>query len=790
MALASAEMLSHLGSGLSIEKLCELASMTRDQFLAWWRAEIRARVPESAGTRRLFVRDAVRIERDEWGVPHIHATNDQDLFFGFGYAMAQDRLFQLDYLRRKAAGRLAEILGPEAVESDLVARIVGLRRIAEAEWDAAPGETRTLLTAFSAGINALAHESARQPPIEFDLLQYQPETWSPVDSLAIAGEFRWYLTGRFPVIVCPELARRTLGTGPLYEAFLRAEADSESILPAGTYPRQRSGVGPVGFGVNDPDGAQGSNNWVLAGSRTSSGHPLVASDPHIAMGAVSCWYQVHLQGGSFQVAGMAYAGMPAVMFGRNQHVAWGITNNICSQRDLYQERTDPAHPDSFLFDGAWEPVRRRQEVIHVKGAPSIDRMIRFSRNGPIVDEILPAAARSTGPVSLKWLGTYPCGWMTALLAMDRAQSASDLADATRPWRVPTFSVVYADTKGRIGYQCTGRIPVRGVAERGYRPGWLPEHQWSGLISFEGMPRLADPAQGFVATANNRVAADDFPYPLSGTWSSGQRGQRIREWIEQKTPLSREDSAALQQDALSLRAKECVPRLIAALGQSAAPRLAEVARTLQAWDGHMEPDRVGASIFNVFFNNWCRTVAQQRFQGDEALLLAGAIGGLAADLLQHDPAGWFASGRVEAIATTMLATLEELTHKLGPDLSQWSWGRLHYVVQRHFLSSRGSLGELLDRIGPPVKGDGVTVCNTGADPTYQATMGAGYRLLAELDDPAGGLWAIDAGSQSGHPGSPHYDDQLGDWLGGRYHFLSLSSPAQVRGSVLTLEPQSA
>ncbi len=390
------------------------------------------------GSRRTGVRRAVQIVRDEWGIPSIRADNDDDLFFGFGYAMAQDRLFQLDFLRRKGAGRLSEILGPDGSELDylarfvwlrnvfewdLLARTVGIRRIAEAEWTALPEETRTVLRSFSAGINAVIEESRDRLPIEFDLLDYRPEPWTPIDCLTIEGEFRWYLTGRFPVIVMPELTRRALGDGPLYRAFLEVESDAESILPPGSYPRGRAGSQPVGTAVGDPQGG-GSNNWVISGRLSATGKPMVASDPHIAFEAVSCWYEVHLHGGSFNVAGMAYAGMPAVMFGRNQHVAWGCTNNICSQRDLYQEKTDPAYPNCYLYDGQWEPARQLDEVIAVKGSPPVRKTIRFSRNGPIVDEVLPAAARHTGPVSLKWLGAYRGGWLTALLGMDRAESAS------------------------------------------------------------------------------------------------------------------------------------------------------------------------------------------------------------------------------------------------------------------------------------------------------------------------------------------------------------------------------
>ncbi len=801
MNLPARDVLRRLGAGEPIAGVCAAAGLSREQFDAWWRAEAAARVPDPAGRRRAAVRRAVRIERNRWGIPSIYADNDEDLFFGFGHAMAQDRLFQLDYLRRRGSGRLAEVLGADGrdldllariigfksvLELDLLARTVGLRRIAEHQWTTLPDETRRLLTAFTAGVNAVIEETRDRPPIEFDLLDYRPEPWSPVDCVTIEVEFAWYLTGRFPVIVIPELAKRALGDGPLYRALLEGEADDESILPPGSYPRARQPLQPVGRSVSDPQASEGSNNWVIAGGRSASGRPLVASDPHVPFDAVSWWYEAHLCGGSFHVAGMAYAGVPGVMFGRTERVAWGCTNNICSQRDLYQEKTDPAHPGCFLHDGRWEPGREREEVIAVKGGAPVRKTIRYSRNGPIVDEVLPPPARGTGPVALKWLGAFEGGWLPALLAMDRARSAEEFRAALRPWHVPTFCVVYADADGHVGYQAAGRIPVRAAWERGYRPGWEPAHQWQGLVPFEGMPHLADPPRGWLATANNRAAPDDFPYPLAGTWSDGHRARRIRQMIEGRDKLSRADCAAMHQDALSLRAVRAVPHLTAALKASGDERLREAARHLEAWDGRMEPDRVGAAIFDVFFSHWVKAVVRERFEGETAALVAGGASGLAARLLEGDAAGWFAAGRREtALRGAVAAALDYLAGRLGPDMASWQWGRLHALPLRHVLSGRGDLGRLLDGGGLPVKGDFTTVCNTGQGAAFEGRSGANYRLVADFSDPLPTLWAVDASSQSGHPGSPHYGDQFEGWVRGDYHALPLDREAAGREAVTRL-----
>jgi penicillin amidase len=798
MDLLTKDCLRRLGAGETIDSICRVNGLSREDFLARWTHAAAARVPSTSGSVKAPVKRPVEIERDKFGIPHIFAETDADLFVGFGYAMAQDRLFQLDWLRRKGAGRLAEILGKDGLEQDVLARTIGLNRIARAEWDRLPEETQQLLRAFSEGINVVIEESRENLPIEFDLLDYCPEPWQPVDCLLIENEFRWYLTGRFPVIAIPELARRHLGDGPLYRAFLTAEADSESILWPGDYGAKGTNVEPVGAAVGEPDSALGSNNWVVSGTRTTSGKPAVASDPHIAFEAVSCWYEVHLQGGTFDAAGCAYVGMPAVLIGRNRRMTWGITNNICSQRDLYQEKTSPDHPGCFLNDGQWQPGRELTELIQIRGFGPITKRIVFSHNGPIVDAILPPPANETGPVSLKWLGAYHGGWLTSLLDINRAGDCRSFRAALRPWHVPTFSVVFADVDGDIGYQGTGRIPLRKKWERGYRPGWEAEHQWQGLIPFERMPGVENPTRGFVATANNRVADNDFPYPLAGTWASGHRARRIRQLIEAQTAFDRSSHRDLQQDALSLRAVEALPALCAILEVEPDANMQRIVHLLKNWNGDCDPNLVAPALFNVFFGDWCKRVAAARFPENTATFLVGGIEGLAAELLNSDRCGWFVSDtekqpahdRENLIRETFRGTVARLAARFGDDSSNWTWGRLHRLDLQHVLTFRGDLGELLNQRGAGVRGDPTTVCNTGRGPNFEAATGAGYRMICDLGESPAGLWAVDCQSQSGHPGSPHYRNQFEDWLAGEHHFLSLDRAEASRIVVdkLRLEPR--
>jgi penicillin G amidase len=775
MKLTTKQILQRLGSGESIATVCEAAGVARDEFDAWWRAECKRRVPCAEGTSKISgIERSIRIERDARGVAHVHADSDRDLFFGFGYATAQDRLFQLDYLRRKARGRLAEVMGPEAIESDLLYRTIGLSHIAEKELPTLPPDVRELLTAYTAGINALMEESRACLPIEFDLLDYQPEPWRETDSLAIIGEFRWYLTGRFPVIAIPEIVKRAVGDSELYREFILAEIDDESILHSGDYTPAASSKRRAKGTSGDGDG--GSNNWVLDGYRTDTGKPLVANDPHIPYYAVSIWHEIRLHGGSFNVAGVALAGMPGIMIGRTERVAWGITNNICSQRDLYQEKTDAAHAGSFLFDGKWEPAQLRAESIQVRGQEPVKKTIRSTRNGPIVDEIIHAAIRHTGPVSIRWLGFEPCGWLTATIHSNQAKSCDEFREALRPWVCPTFNLVFADVDGNIGMQSTGRVPIRKIEERAYRPGWDPAHQWAGVIGFDDMPRAANPKRGYVVTANNRTAPSDFPYPLAGCWASGHRARRIRHQIEQKKVWSRDDCRRLQMDVHSGRAMLAVGPLIAALDKDPDPRVKQGVSLLRGWNYHIATDSAAATIFNVFYTNWCKTVCRERLPADQAAFASGVAVGIASRLLASDVSGWFQRDRIQAIRETFSAALDELTNKLGSDMATWTWGRMHVLNQPHFLSRRGELGQLLDLNGKACGGDNVTVSSGTADANYMSALGAGFRMVADLADVNCGLWQTEVAGVSGHPGSPHYADQIDSWARGELYYIALVGDA--------------
>jgi len=788
---ASLELLKSLGQGVTIDQLCEQQGWSRTRFDEWFQEQCKARLHSGALAVNGSLESKVSIARDKYGIPAIYAETTKDLFFAFGVAMAQDRLFQMDFLRRRGLGQLSELLGESHLDLDRTARIVGLHRIAESQWHDLSDNVKLILQRFTDGVNHVIAKSGELPPIEYSILDCSIRPWTPLDSIACEVEFQWYLTGRFPIICIPEIVRRAVGDTPLYEQFTVGEAEEEAIMPVGSYePLASTNSEPIGETLTLPSEGLGSNNWAVSGSRTASGSPMVASDPHIAIDANSCWYEARLKCPEYDVAGMAYVGMPALMFGRTPGVGWSITNNICSQRDLYQEQTSEEHTDSFLYDGEWITSTSRVETIQIRDKEDHVETVIHSHNGPIVDSILPKPVQDTGPVSLRWVGMYGGGWLTSLLAMNRATTVSELHEAMRPWHVPTFCVVSGDTQGNIGLRATGKIPRRKKYNRHYRNGSDPQDQWLGFIPFDEMPELINPDCEWIRTANNRTAANDYPHMLSGCWNSGHRAARIRNMLdEQKTPFTKEDFAGMQNDVISGRAVECTPKLISVLSSVEDAAIQQAVSILASWNGAMEVDSTAGAIFNVFYTMWQTRVSQERLPVELLGFIGRASGGLASRLIDEDPVGWFENdGHRKAVLETFEKTLSMLKERFGEDMNQWAWGKLHVLTKSHVLDHIGDLGELLNHDPIGVPGDMITVGNTGEGPDWTSVSGAGYRLIHDMGSNPPCLWAVDGQGQSGHPGSPHYNDQEDDWLNAGYHCILLSDRADPNATLFTLSPK--
>jgi len=728
------------------------------------------------------VRASATILRDLRGVPHISASDPYDLFFAHGYAQAQDRLWQMDYLRRWAHGRLSEVLGPEKLTEDIVARTLGITELSQELLEGSHAESRDMFLAFADGVNAWISALPAGLPIEFELLEYEPDPWLATDSVAILRRWAWYLTGRLPVISTPEVVRATIGDREA--AFYQPDGPLAYIVPPGSYlPEPRWPHLPMAEGPDTAWGPQepgGSNNWAIAPGLSADGFGMVASDPHVYFNLPSDLTEVHLHGAGYDVVGSAYAGVPIPRIGRNRDLAFGITNNICMQRDLYVERLHPEDENRYLDGDEWLPIEHRTSEIAIRNQPARMLDIRFAHGRPIVDHMVADAALPRNiwepergartALSLAWVGFERSDEPKAFIDLCRSRTVSEGRQALSGIRCATWNYVLADTHGAVAYQCTGALPLRGRSWRGYRDANDPIDAWQGYIPFDGLPKLDNPARGWVASANNPTAPPDYPYPLNGAWTVEDRAARAESLLEDLTPHTDQSFAAMQTDVLSGRAVRGIPPLLEALANGSDPRYHNVARILESWDRKLTVDAIGGSLYFVFFWRWHQNVLRQRFPEHLAPLVQDAGWGMSAALLHDDPDGWFASDelRRETIRLAMSEALDWLTERLGDDPDSWAWGRIHRLGAVHPTARTPLQHELLDIPPSPTPGGPGTLNSSHYLPagTFDTRIGPIYRIIATLD-PAVHTNVISWPGQSGHPGSSHYRDQAQAHIDGEY-----------------------
>jgi penicillin G amidase len=691
----------------------------------------------------------VEILRDRAGVPHIYASTTPDLWFGVGLAMAQDRLWQMDRLRRRALGRQAEILGAAYVASDIAHLTVGIDQIATREAAALDEKTHAICTAFVAGINRQVELYGRELPPEFDRLGYTPEPFAVRDVVAIARGIWWSLNGRIDRIVAAEAAR--LLPESYRGLYLTPEASEHRVLQnaAGT------------------DDATGSNNWALHGSRTASGRPLLCGDPHQPFWVPSSWYEYALHGPEDNAAGAGHPGFPGMWWGSNGTVAWAITNNMATTRDMYVEEVDARDSSRYRDGDTWRAFDERQLSIKVRGEAARPLTIRSTVRGPLVNALVPSLdPAGDPPLSLRWVGMEHMDDIRASVAVTRAKDWADFRTALRDWAVAIFNFVYADVNGHIGYQMAGRIPIRGRVVPGFRDANAAADQWQGYIPYDEMPRMYDPPSGYVASANQRIVPDDSPQPIYGAYSQGHRGVRLEQALGGKATQDHAANVRLQNDVKNCRAERLCPHIIRHLASSTEQASAKLKRVLGDWDYRYTLTSLAPTLFEAFMALWQREVISQHL--DERLLdLTHQQTGLGASLLEDPSIVYFADGTTPHVVAVAQRTLDTLHSRLGDDDAAWQWGRLHQAHWHH------PLGDAAFDIGPSeVDGGSHTLRNTGGElPPHAASSGAEYRIVVDFSAPESFLAVQNIGN-SGVPGSPHYSDQFEPWLRGEYHTVQL------------------
>ena len=736
--------------------------------------------------------ETVSVIRDENGVPHIQAKNDDDLYFAQGFVQAQDRLVQMDLSRRQASGRLSEVVGEAAVDRDKYFRTLGLRRAAEDSYQAYSEEAKRTLQAFADGVNAfiaLAKEENRLP-IEFTLLGYEPEEWHPIDSLTIGKYMAFDLGGHWEGQAFRYWAIENLPEEKAKDLFPSYPEDAPTILSE--YKDVKLSIEKSFATAIIPPEFNGSNNWVVSGEKTASGKPLLADDPHLSLATPSIWYEMHLESPSVNVGGVIFAGIPGIILGHNEHIAWGVTNTGPDVQDLYIEKRNSNNKRQFLYNGQWEEAKIVEEPIKVKGKDTIPFEVTITRHGPIISEFAHESGEDT-VLSLRWTALDPSIELQAVLEMNRATNWEEFEKALQNFHVPTQNFVFASKDGTIAYKANGKIPIRKGNGILPVPGWTDEYEWTGFIPYDELPRVVNPEEGFVATANNKVIDDQYPYHISHHWAQPYRYMRIKEFLEEKDQLTIEDMQALQMDQQNLWAREYVPIFVEALIELPLEDLEqEAVSILDQWDYTDDQEEAAPLIFhllmkeipNVLFNEHIPPGMDQLFTGKQSI-----VDELLRRAAQGDVSPWIEEkgGLHEVLYESLKNVLATVRSQYGKNPSEWKWGDYHQLYFAHPVSSSSSILKFFfnpeDPI--PIGGSQVTVQAASFNDEGIVNHGASWRFVADLSDLSKAYHIVGPG-QSGHFKSQWYHDQIDDWVEGIYHETSITG--ELKGSKLLLQPK--
>ncbi len=763
----------------------------------------------------------VEIIRDDNGVPHIYASTMHDLFLAQGYVHAQDRFWQMDTWRHIGVGRISEMFGEDQIETDAFLRAMDWGDLAAQQYDAASPLAREALDGYTTGVNAyIASRSPAELGFEYTVLElvnhdYTPEPWTATDSIVWGKVMAWDLRGNMD----DEIARAMIlddftpdELALLYPAY----PEDHPVIVGNSEPRiSGTGLAPAPVNALQTIGATlenikgvdrvtgnsgvgiGSNSWVIGPERSATGAPILANDPHLGIRMPSIWYQVSMHclpkttDCPLDVTGFSFAGMPGVVIGHNDRIAWGFTNLGPDVMDLYVERINPDNPHQYLYDGGWVDMTVSTETIAVAGGDPVEVTIRRTHHGPIISddyEVLEDFTDDSGiplpesyAISLRWTALDPGpAVMDAALRLDLAQDFGEFRDALRLFEVPSQNIVYADIDGNIGYQSPGKIPIRETWDgRLPAPGWRSEFEWAGYIPFDELPSAYNPGDGYIVTANNPVVDDSYPYLLTTDWNYGDRAQRIVEMIESDSSIDLTDVAIMQMDNHNRHAERIVPWLLQLdLSGEDLEILTTAQQVLAEWDLDNDADSAGAAVFEAVWSNLLRMTFHDDLPEDLwptggsrwSLAVAGMLP--FPDLRYWDDAS---TPEVESGDDILLeafkAGVEEAQDLLGGEPEDWEWGRLHGASFRNETLGESGIGLIENRFnrGPYPVGGGTDIVNaTGyyADEGFEVTWVPSMRMIVDLGNLDGSL-AIHTTGQSGHAYSGHYQDMVEAWATGEH-----------------------
>jgi penicillin G amidase len=731
-------------------------------------------LPQIAGRIAVFgLKSPVRVARDADGVPTIIAQNDDAAAFGLGFAHAQDRLFQMELMRRLAAGRLAELFGPAALPIDRQMRVLGLYQAAEAELLALSAELRRALSAYAAGVNAfLATRHGALPP-EFLLLRFEPAPWREADSLAWGKLMALQVSGNYRGEMQRAAMARSISAADLAFLYPGYPKDGPVTLAAMAPIYRRLGLDRLLAELPSVAGPRyASNNWVVDGRHSRSGKPLLANDPHLDLAAPGPWYLASLKTPGGELAGATAPGVPLVVIGHNRHIAWGFTTTTADVEDLFIEKVDPADPARYLTPEGSVPFQTRRETIMVRGAAPEEIVVRATRHGPVLSDALPAGSAGHGFV-LALSATFLFPGDRSAEALWDAGHATDWQGFKNAWRNfvgPMQNTVYADDKGTIGFIAPGLVPIRKKGQGWVpSPGWTGEYDWNGFIPFDALPNGFNPPAGRFVNANNQIVPDGYPYFISRDWDLPDRAERINALLDAAPVQTPAKSAAIEADRLSLMAKRLLPLMTHI--SPAAPQEREALALLRRWDFRMERDAPAPLLFIAWLRQFSYAVLHGRF-GDAVAGYWSLKPEVIEAVLSERP-DWCDDLKrpgSETCATrleqSLASALAELRRAYGDDMAGWQWGRAHTALFANAVFSRIPL--LAGWINPSIATGGAsdTVDHMpslvrDAQHPFATTFGASLRIITDLAVPDESRMIVAPG-QSGNPLSPHFADLLGRW----------------------------
>ena len=795
----------------------------------------------------------IEIIRDADAIPHIIAAGKLDGLFGLGYAHAQDRLWQMEFQRRIGHGRLSEVLGAATLPQDRFLRTVGFGRAARTAWATTPEWAKQQVNAYVAGVNGFisTHHGAGLPP-EFTLFRFEPEPWTGVDVLVWVKMMAWDLSGNYSFELLRHDLLAAVGAERMNELMPPYAIDGLSIMPRHAAPvdanRAYASAAAPTFGSaatgrpeglpDNPGGSWsaaltasvsqgapavrdfllggatieglGSNNWVVDGTLTPTGKPLLANDPHLGTRLPSTWYLAHISAGDFDVIGGTFPGIPAVALGRNRSIAWGATNVAADVQDLYREHLDAGGTRSE-FRGAQEPITVIPETIVVKGAAPVTLSVRVTRHGPLISDAINAnnAASTTTPkpqplepLAFRWTALDPDdGTLSAFLKMNEARNWTEFTQALEGYTAPSQNFVYADVDGHIGYYAPGHIPLRASGD-GSRPaeGWTGDAEWTGWVPFDELPHLFDPPEHLIVTANHRPAPASYPYNLGVDWTEPYRAQRIADLLDRRglgeggQPDHRfgpDDFARIQADTLSLHAQALLPVLLSHV-RAADARDQPALDRLRQWNFDATGESAAAALFQAWFLHLTPVLVADEIGPAATELYQGKfsyVSRFLAIALASNDSRWCDDVRTparetcdDAVRRAFREGVDDLQNRLGSDMTRWRWDAVHLAKFPHALDSVAMLRPILSRsIGIAGDWSTVNVGVTAADHPYDVHTVPGYREIIDLS-PANNSRFLDAVGESGHFLSPHYDDFLNDWRAVRHRKMRMDRADIERGGL--------